>query len=63
MSMAIRYDHALGCEGYYDQHIFQSDGITHEQRLKGVLVTMRQLYEEVSGHGFYKWPDNPSNPS
>ena len=55
MSMAIRYDHALGCDGYYDQEIFKSSGMTHEQRLKSTLATMRQLYEEVAGYGFYKW--------
>ena len=51
MSMAIRYDHGLGCPGYYDQMKF--DGQTHAQRLEATLRTMRQLYEEVSGYGFY----------
>lgn len=53
MSMAIRYDHALACPGYYDQEIFKSSGVTHQQRLESTLITMRQLYEEVSGYGFY----------
>ena len=55
MSMAIRYDHALGCPGYYDQQqLFGEKGPSHSQRLESTLTTMRQLYEEVSGHGFYR---------
>ena len=54
MSMALRYDHALGCEGYYDQEIFKSSGVTHKRRLESTLSTMRQLYDEVAGCGFYK---------
>lgn len=50
MSMAIRYDHALGCPGYYDM---LGEGM-HQKRLAGTLTTMRQLYEEVSGNGFYR---------
>jgi hypothetical protein len=52
MSMAIRYDHGLGCPGYYDQF---GDG-NHQRRLESTLRTMRQLYEEVTGTGFYS-PD------
>src|SRR4030066_466181 len=48
MSMALRSDHGLGVPGYYDQL-----GIDHNKRLKSTLATMRQIYEEVSGHGFY----------
>lgn len=29
-------------------------GETHAKRLEYVLRVMRQLYEEVSGHGFYR---------
>lgn len=53
MSMALRYDHALGCPGYYDQEIFAHSGVSHARRLECTLTTMRQLYEEVSGWGFY----------
>jgi hypothetical protein len=53
MSMAIRYDHALGCSGYYDQPMFKDSGVTHVQRLETTLEIMRQLYEEVAGYGFY----------
>lgn len=53
MSMAIRYDHGLGCRGYYDHPMFTTNGITHQQRLESALRTMRQLYEEVAGFGFY----------
>lgn len=57
MSMALRYDHGLGCPGYYDQLAAFSGNTsqpTHEQRLKATLSTMRQLHEEVSGRGFYR---------
>jgi len=50
MSMALRYDHGLGCDGYYD--MFGAG--EHEKRLRGTLATMRQIYEEVSGNGFYR---------
>jgi hypothetical protein len=56
MSMAIRYDHGLGCPGYYDQPMMQaavSYPISHQQRLQATITTMRQLYEEVAGYGFY----------
>jgi hypothetical protein len=59
MSMAIRYDHGLGCPGYYDglaAVCVQSDmppPPSHALRLQSTLHAMRQLYEEVSGHGFY----------
>lgn len=53
MSMAIRYDHGLGVPGYYDQQPFAGSGPTHAQRLASTISTMRQLYEEASGHGFY----------
>lgn len=60
MSMAIRYDHGLAMPGYYD-HINnllgqgkKIDGLpTHAQRLESTLRTMRQLWEEVAGDGFY----------
>lgn len=52
MSMAIRYDHGLGLPGYYDS-LPTAHGLTHAMRLESTLRTMRQLYEEVSGHGFY----------
>lgn len=54
VSMAIRYDHGLGVPGYYDQQMLAGmDGITHAQRFASTLRTMRQIYEEVSGNGFY----------
>jgi hypothetical protein len=27
--------------------------ISHQQRLQATITTMRQLYEEVAGYGFY----------
>jgi hypothetical protein len=53
-SMAIRYDHGLGCPGYYDHPPMQRDGVTHERRLEATISTMRQLHEEVVGTGFYR---------
>lgn len=54
MSMAIRDDHALGCPGYYDGAPFGKAGITHAKAVAVGLSRMRQLYEEVSGQGFYR---------
>lgn len=53
MSMAIRYDHSLGLPGYYDQKMFQPLSTTHAEKLEATLAIMRQIYEEVSGHGFW----------
>lgn len=55
-SMALRYDHALGCDGYYDQPLYKQKDTdpTHEQRYRSTINTMRQLYEEVSG---YTWEE------
>lgn len=54
-SMALRYDHGLGCDGYYD--MLYGDG-EHNKRLESTISIMRQLYEEVSGHGFYRWAND-----
>lgn len=53
MSIAMRLDHGLGCPGYYDQPIFSRDKISHRERLNATLITARQVYEEVTGQGFY----------
>lgn len=53
MSMALRYDHGLACPGYYDT-LPSYPGETHAKRLEYVLRVMRQIYEEVSGYGFYR---------
>ena len=60
MSMALRFDHALGMPGYYDsQNKMFSRGAsgqkqpTHAMRLASTLVQMRQIWEEVAGNGFY----------
>lgn len=52
MSMAMRWDHGLGCPGYYDQPFFSGQP-SHAQRLRVALSSMRQLHEEVVGSGFY----------
>jgi hypothetical protein len=54
MSMAIRLDHALGNPGYYDGPIFKSQGMSHKKHLEAALTTARQLFEEVTGQGFYQ---------
>jgi hypothetical protein len=51
VSMAIRMDHGLGVPGYYDQGMSIE---SHTSRMKSTITVCRQLYEEVSGYGFYK---------
>ena len=54
MSMAVRYDHGLGCPGYYDQPMMVgTNQLTHKQRLEGTIRQMSQLHEEVVREGFY----------
>ena len=53
MSMAIRYDHALGMPGYYDSDVYKHLGVTHQQRLENTISTMRQLWQETAGQGFW----------
>lgn len=57
MSMAVRFDHGLAAPGHYDGIRRMSNGDphlpSHAQRLASTLRVMRQLYEEVSGQGFY----------
>lgn len=52
-SMAIRYDHGLGVPGYYDQPVFGAENGGHKRRMESTVSTMRKLYEEVVGAGFY----------
>lgn len=52
LSMALRFDHGLGLPGYYDSLYGEGE---HELRLQSTLAQMRQLYEEVSGYGFFDW--------
>lgn len=49
MNMALRYDHALGCPGYYDDEMYQP-GPSHQRRLDAAVTLMRQIYEEVYEH-------------
>lgn len=53
-SMALRYQHDFGIERDPEGGPLQC-GTTKEER-EAILRVMRQLYEEVSGHGFYRWP-------
>lgn len=52
-SMALRYRHDFGLDA--DDTSPMSCGTTPAER-DAILRVMRQLYEEVSGHGFYQWP-------
>jgi len=54
LSMAIRFDHGLGVQGYYDDPMFGPP--SHQKRLESTIRTMHQLYEEVSGSGFFTYP-------
>jgi len=56
VSMALRMDHGLGVPGYYDQPFFKdsSGGAAHLRRFKAAMGTAQQLWEEVTGHGFYQ---------
>jgi hypothetical protein len=57
VSMALRQDHGLGVPGYYDSQFFGGTNPSHKQRMESAVRSMRQLYEEVSGHGFWS-PEN-----
>lgn len=52
-SMALRYRHDFGLEKPEGAGALQA-GCTPSERA-AILATMRQLYEEVAGHGFYRW--------
>lgn len=52
-SMALRYRHDFGLRAEDDDGPI-SVGVTDQERA-AILRMMRQLYEEVAGHGFYKW--------
>lgn len=54
MSMALRFDHALGCPGYYDQPMLGGKEGEHARRLESTMREMRKLWEEVTGRGFYR---------
>ncbi|WP_232629104.1 hypothetical protein [Methylobacterium sp. Leaf118] len=57
MSMAIRYDHAIGMPGYYEWKTIPGLGtrepVRHARILSNRLGTMRKIWEEVSDQGFY----------
>ena len=53
-SMAMRYRHDFGLTP--DDSSPMSCGCTDAER-QAILRVMRQLYEEVSGHGFFKWQE------
>ncbi len=51
-SMCMRYAHDFGIDA--DDSSPMSCGWTEQER-EALRQVMRQLYEEVSGHGFFKW--------
>lgn len=57
MSMAIRYDHALGMAGARDWKVMPGLGERepgrHARVLANTMTTMHQLWEEATGAGFY----------
>jgi hypothetical protein len=54
MSMAIRSDHALMVDGYYDGlPAFIEQSPKHATMVENAIREMRKLYEEVVGKGFY----------
>jgi hypothetical protein len=55
ISMAMRYRHDFGLRKSQSSGPLTC-GVTDDER-QAILATMRQLYEEVSGHGFYQWND------
>lgn len=57
-NMALRYDHGLGCDGYYDQAFFGNSSGDHQRRVESTLRQMRQLYEEVFLYYMAKEVDN-----
>ena len=56
ISMALRYRHDFGLDRYPEDSPIVA-GCTPAER-EAILRTMRQLYEEVSGHGFFKYPEH-----
>ena len=52
-SMATRLRHDFGLDA--DDTSPMASGFTERER-EILLNDMRKVYEEVSGHGFYKWP-------
>lgn len=53
-SMALRYRHDFGLDKDPEGGPLQC-GVTPQER-EAILRTMAQLYEEVAGHGFFKYP-------
>ena len=54
-SMAMRMRHDFGLNRDVNQPL--SAGMTREER-EALLADMARLYEEVAGHGFFKWSED-----
>lgn len=57
-SMCMRYDHGHGLRGMVvrDGKFELETTEEHQRRQEANRRIMRQLYEEVSGYGFYNYP-------
>jgi hypothetical protein len=57
-SMCLRYDHSHGIRSMVVRNgKFEEETVEeHEHRQDYNRRVMRQLYEEVSGYGFYNYP-------
>ncbi|MBD9674920.1 hypothetical protein IB275_30365 [Pseudomonas sp. PDM21] len=58
VSIACRLDHGLLVPGHYDRVADQFAGIphpTHLQVFEARLADARRAYEEIAGHGFYRF--------
>lgn len=49
-SMATCYDHSFGLPGICETEE------EHKERQKRILYQMKKYYDEVSGHGYFKYP-------
>lgn len=54
-SMCVRFDHCHGHTAFGESEAAWRRRQAHNRRV------MRQLYEEVSGEGFYRWPDRAAS--
>lgn len=53
MAMRLRHDFGMDRIEMFPGHYM---GLSPEER-REILVDMERLYEEVAGHGFYRWGD------
>lgn len=54
-SMATCQDHSFGIPR------FNESEEQHKERQRRLLILMRKFYDEVSGHGYFKYDKNPND--